>query len=106
MHLDRYTPGSYTPGAPYWKQLLWYFVGSPLVKSYALPLSSLKVRILRSFGAQVGVGVRIKPGVRIKFPWRLVVGDYAWIGPRAFTYAQAIMTGVMHVFSCESRRFM
>jgi putative colanic acid biosynthesis acetyltransferase WcaF len=97
MHLDRYTPGSYTPGAPYWKQLLWYFVGSPLVKSYALPLSSLKVRILRSFGAQVGVGVRIKPGVRIKFPWRLVVGDYAWIGEDTWIDNLALVTIESHV---------
>lgn len=80
MRLDRYTLGNYTPGAPYWKQLLWYFMGSPIVSSYWLPFSRLKVSVLRAFGASIGQGVRIKPGVRIKFPWRLIVGDHVWIG--------------------------
>ncbi len=80
MRLDNYTLGSYTPGAPYWKQLLWYFLGSPLVESNWLPISILKVAILRCFGAKIGQKVRIKPGVRVKFPWRLVIGDCVWIG--------------------------
>ncbi|QIR40475.1 colanic acid biosynthesis acetyltransferase WcaF [Tolypothrix sp. PCC 7910] len=80
MRLDQYTVGTYTPGAPYWKQLLWYFIGSPLVESYWLPISTLKVWILRRFGAIIGQKVRIKPGVKVKFPWRLTIGDFAWIG--------------------------
>lgn len=84
MRLDQYTVGTYTPGAPYWKQLLWYFVGSPLLESYWLPMSSLKVWILRSFGATIGQQVRIKPGVKVKFPWRLSIGDFAWIGEDAW----------------------
>lgn len=97
MRLDRYTVGSYTPGAPYWKQLLWYFIGSPLVSSYWLPFSSLKVRILRRFGASIGQGVRIKPGVRIKFPWRLTVGDHVWIGENAWLDNLANITIESHV---------
>lgn len=84
MRLDNYTLGSYTPGAPLWKQVLWYFVGEPLVRSYWLPLSSLKVWLLRRFGAKIGDRVRIKTGVRVKFPWRLSVGDCVWIGENAW----------------------
>jgi len=84
MQLHHYHPGSYTPGAAYWKQLLWFFLGSPLVQSYWLPFSSLKVWILRLFGSQIGRGVRIKPGVRVKFPWRLSIGDYVWLGESAW----------------------
>ena len=80
MRLDNYTIDNYTPGAPFLKQLLWYFIGSPLVESHLLPVSSIKVSILRLFGTTIGHGVRIKPGVRVKFPWRLTVGDYTWIG--------------------------
>lgn len=80
MRLDNYTTGNYTPGAPYLQQLLWYFLGSPLVESYLLPISTVKIGILRIFGASIGKGVRIKPGVRIKFPWRLSIGNYVWIG--------------------------
>ena len=80
MRLDQYSVGDYTPGASLWKQLLWYFVGFPLVRSYFLPFSGLKVWLLRVFGAQIGQGVRLKPGIRVKFPWRLTVGDHVWIG--------------------------
>lgn len=97
MRLDRYTLGTYTPGAPFWKQVLWYYLGSPLVQSYWLPASSLKVWILRRFGAQVGQQVRIKPGVRIKFPWRLSLGDCVWIGENAWLDNLAVITLESHV---------
>ncbi|KAF3884584.1 MULTISPECIES: WcaF family extracellular polysaccharide biosynthesis acetyltransferase [Nostocales] len=97
MRLDRYSLGSYTPGASYWKQILWYFLGSPLVESRALPFSAIKVWVLRSFGAQIGQGVRLKPGVRIKFPWRLTVGDFVWIGEDAWIDNLAHVTIESHV---------
>ncbi|MBF2004237.1 MAG: colanic acid biosynthesis acetyltransferase WcaF [Chlorogloeopsis fritschii C42_A2020_084] len=84
MHLDNYTLGTYTPGAPYWKQLLWYFLGSSLLQSHIIIFSTFKVWLLRTFGAQIGKNVRIKPGVRVKFPWRLTVGDHVWIGEDAW----------------------
>jgi putative colanic acid biosynthesis acetyltransferase WcaF len=97
MRLDKYRVSNYTPGAPFWKQLLWYFLGSPLVESNWLPMSSLKVAILRSFGAKIGAGVRIKPRVRVKFPWRLTVGDYVWIGEDAWIDNLAHVTIENHV---------
>ncbi|MBF2064819.1 MAG: colanic acid biosynthesis acetyltransferase WcaF [Calothrix sp. C42_A2020_038] len=84
MRLDKYTVGTYTPGASIWKQLLWYLVGAPLLESYLIPISSFKVLMLRCFGAKIGQGVRIKPGVKVKFPWRLIVGNYVWIGEKAW----------------------
>ncbi|MBW4517625.1 MAG: putative colanic acid biosynthesis acetyltransferase [Timaviella obliquedivisa GSE-PSE-MK23-08B] len=97
MRLDQYTLDSYTPGAPYWKQLLWYFIGSPLVETNWLPMSAVKVQILRCFGSQIGQGVRIKPNVRIKFPWRLQVGDYVWIGENVWIDNLAMITIESHV---------
>jgi putative colanic acid biosynthesis acetyltransferase WcaF len=97
MRLDGYTVGSYSPGVSYWQQLLWYFMGSPLVQSYWLPVSALKVWTLRRFGAKIGEGVRIKPGVRVKFPWRLTVGDFVWIGEDAWIDNLASVTLASHV---------
>lgn len=45
-----------------------------------LPGSSWRVWLLRRFGAMVGQGVVIKPHVRVKFPWKLCIGDHSWIG--------------------------
>jgi putative colanic acid biosynthesis acetyltransferase WcaF len=101
MRLDNYSTGNYSPGASFWKQLLWYFIGSPLVENHWLPVSNLKVLILRSFGAKIGKGLRIKPGVRVKFPWRLTVGNHVWIGEDA--WIDNIADVVIESHSCISQ---
>lgn len=50
-----------------------------LVRS-RVPGCSHRRLILRAFGALIGKRVVFKPGVRIKFPWRLEIGDDSWIG--------------------------
>jgi putative colanic acid biosynthesis acetyltransferase WcaF len=52
---------------------------NPLLSAY-----SFKAWVLRKFGAQIGQGVVIKPSVNIKYPWFLTIGDYSWIGERAW----------------------
>lgn len=32
------------------------------------------------FGARIGKGCVVKPNVNIKYPWKLSIGDYTWIG--------------------------
>jgi len=70
----------YDPGRGWPIRCLWYFVGLLLFESGWLPLSGVKRWLLRRFGACVGQGVVIKPHVRIKYPWRLTIGDHCWIG--------------------------
>lgn len=69
-----------TIGASRLKQFMWYFCNILFLKSSWFPISTFKVFILRAFGAKVGEGVVIKPCVNIKYPWKLTVGNYAWIG--------------------------
>ena len=66
-------------GRPFWLELLWIFFQS-LFRCSWLPGSQWRCYLLRFFGARVGRGVVIKSGVKIKFPWRLEIGDYSWIG--------------------------
>lgn len=82
--LSRYDNSSYKPGGSALKRLAWYYFNLVFFKSAVFPSSSLKCRLLRLFGARIGKGVNIKPSVNIKYPWRLTVGDFSWIGERAW----------------------
>jgi len=77
--LSKYRNDEYQPGSK-WKILSWYFIN---VLFFINPLnmsSNLKVSLLRLFGAKIGKGVMMKPGVHIKYPWLLEIGDFVWIG--------------------------
>lgn len=76
--LDQFNNAWYRPGSAF-KRALWYLCSWFFLQSY-FPFSAFKVFVLRCFGARMGKGIRIKPAVRIKYPWKLEVGDYAWIG--------------------------
>lgn len=62
------------------KQLLWYLVNILFFKNPFNIFSGLKVALLKAFGARIGVGLLVKPGVNIKYPWKLQIGDHCWIG--------------------------
>ncbi|MFB6457663.1 WcaF family extracellular polysaccharide biosynthesis acetyltransferase [Chitinophaga sp. Hz27] len=80
VNFDIYTKRDYVPGKSTLVQTLWYFVNCLCFINPLNPLSGIKVRLLRLFGAKVGKNVVIKPGVNIKYPWRLTIGDNVWLG--------------------------
>lgn len=83
VDLSSYDPGDYDPGS-LGKRVAWY-LASLLFFECRLPWpSALKRALLRIFGGEIGKGVVIKPGVRIKYPWFLSVGDHCWIGEEAW----------------------
>ncbi len=87
----------YNPGGSTAKRLAWFIVNVLFFINPINPLSSLKVRLLRMFGAQVGKDVTIKPGVNIKYPWRLKVGNHVWIGEKVWIDNLADVTISDHV---------
>ena len=75
QQLDQYQlPADWQPGAPWLVRLSWFCLGSPLVATRWLPGSGWRCALLRRFGSQVGLGCRLKPGLRVKVPWRLALG--------------------------------
>jgi putative colanic acid biosynthesis acetyltransferase WcaF len=80
VQLRRFDNSSYRPGRSRLTQLLWFVIGLPLLRSAWIPSSGFRCWLLRSFGARIGTGVVCKPGMRVKFPWRLAVSDHSWIG--------------------------
>ena len=81
--LSAYNNDWYNPGASTLKRTLWYFVNASVFINPLNPVSSLKVKLLRLFGARVGKGVTLKPNINIKYPWLLEIGDHVWIGADA-----------------------
>jgi len=66
------------------RSILWFILSPIFFDWNYLPGTKLRVFILRNFGAKIGSGCIIKPGVKIKYPWKLVLGDHVWIGERVW----------------------
>jgi len=84
------------------KEVCWYLVKMIFFLS-AFPFpSSLKIMLLKMFGARIGSGVVIKPRVNIHFPWKLEIGSNVWIGEEVFILNFEKLTVGDHV--CISQR--
>lgn len=71
-------------GAGKLKEISWYLVKMIFFLT-AFPFPGyVKIFLLRGFGAKVGENVIIKPRVNIHFPWKLEIGNNAWIGEEVF----------------------
>jgi len=84
VDLAAYDNSWYRPGRSIVVRAIWFFVGLPLLRCQVNPSSAIRRVLLRAFGAAIGKRVVIKPGVRVKYPWRLRVGDHSWIGEDAW----------------------
>jgi putative colanic acid biosynthesis acetyltransferase WcaF len=80
VQLNTYNNAWYSPKASGFKCFVWYFINILFFSNAWNPLSAVKVWLLRLFGAKVGQGVVLKPGISIKYPWLLAIGDHSWIG--------------------------
>jgi putative colanic acid biosynthesis acetyltransferase WcaF len=54
--------------------------------------SSLRIHVLRAFGAEIGRDVVFRPRTRVKFPWKLRIGDRSWIGEGVWIHNQDFIT--------------
>lgn len=77
--MSTYNNSWYQPGSVL-KRFVWYFVNELFLRNPFNPSSSLKIWLLRLFGAKIGKDVVIKPNVNIKYPWKLSIGNHCWIG--------------------------
>lgn len=73
----------YDKGRSKFVQVLWAAASVLIVEKLWCP-PSLRVRILKAFGAEIGERVLIRQGVRIHWPWKLRVGNDVWIGVDAW----------------------
>ncbi|MBR6115849.1 MAG: WcaF family extracellular polysaccharide biosynthesis acetyltransferase [Paludibacteraceae bacterium] len=80
VDLSQYNKAGYRPRRNAFVRGLWYVTNMLFFKTAWCPCYGWKRALLRMYGAKVGARVVIKPGVNIKYPWRLTIGDNSWIG--------------------------
>ena len=79
VDLASYNNSLYKPGGRL-KIFLWYFFNIIFLKNGFQPFSWLKIFVLKMFGAKIGSNVTLKPGVNVKYPWKLTIGSNVWVG--------------------------
>ena len=89
IDLSRAGKGNYVARRGKLVQAVWYLVETCVLDNRLLPLSALRVGLLRLFGAKVGHGCRLVHPMRVKAPWNLELGDNCWIGVDVWIYNQA-----------------
>lgn len=65
---------------------LWWAVQATLFAWSPQVFYGWRRCLLRCFGAKVGRGVIIRPTARVTYPWKLSIGDHAWIGDSVELY--------------------
>lgn len=60
--------------------VIWYITNAIFINSYLIIPTSIKIIILKLFGAKIGKNVIMKPKINIKAPWNLEIGDNVWLG--------------------------
>ena len=73
---------------PVWVVYFWAVCELLFVTNAWQISSSLRVKVLRAFGAEIGEGVVFRPRTRVKFPWKLHIGDRSWIGEGVWFHNQ------------------
>jgi putative colanic acid biosynthesis acetyltransferase WcaF len=71
---------------------LWWMFQSTLFAFSPQFAYRWRATLLRLFGAKVGCNTVIRPSVKITYPWKVQIGDYAWIGDSAELYSLGEIT--------------
>ena len=70
-----------------WYIQLWWLVQVSLFGWSPQVFYGWRRFLLRLFGAKIGKGVIIRPSARITYPWKVSIGDSAWIGDDVVLYS-------------------
>jgi putative colanic acid biosynthesis acetyltransferase WcaF len=77
--LADFSGSGYDKGRALAVQALWFAIMNMVFSKWWCP-ARLRVILLRVFGAEIGQRVLIRHGVKVLWPWKLIVGSDSWIG--------------------------
>lgn len=66
---------------------LWWIVQATLFGLSPQIAYGWRRWLLRLFGARIGEGVLIRASARVTYPWKVTIGDHAWVGDQAVLYS-------------------
>ena len=82
-------------------ELIWFVIEACVINNKLLPLSSVRVALLRLFGAKIGTGCRFVHPLRVKAPWNLEVGDKCWFFALFDEYCETGRKALKFQLACE-----
>jgi putative colanic acid biosynthesis acetyltransferase WcaF len=74
-------------GRPGWYVQLWWLTQATLFRWSPQIAYRFRASLLRLFGAKIGINTIIRPTATITYPWKLSLGDRAWIGDDVVLYS-------------------
>ena len=66
---------------------LWWLVQATLFACSPQVMFGWRRWLLSLFGAKIGKGVLLRPSVKVTYPWKVSIGDFAWIGDDVVLYS-------------------
>jgi len=91
LNQDTHTGPSFTVRNRIFR-VIWQIVSFFLFKYTPNPLFAWRCFVLRLFGAKIGKGVHVYPGVKIWAPWNIVLDDQCGISNGVLLYSQGKIT--------------
>ena len=80
--------GNYVQARGLLVRAAWFIVETFVINNRLVPISAVRVGLLRLFGAKIGRNCRFVHAIRVKWPWNLEVGDNSWFGESVWIYNQ------------------
>jgi putative colanic acid biosynthesis acetyltransferase WcaF len=103
IDLSKYNQSWYKRGRNSFFVLIWWLVQGTIFRFSLHNMYSWRNFLLRLFGAEIGKRVKIRASAKFTYPWKIVIGDYSWIGDNVQFYSlDEIRIGKNCVISQES----
>ncbi|HZL37428.1 MAG TPA: putative colanic acid biosynthesis acetyltransferase [Tepidisphaeraceae bacterium] len=74
-------------GRPGWMVQLWWLVQGSLFAWSPQFMYAWRRFLVRLFGMKIGKAVILRPSATVAYPWKVSIGDYAWIGDDVVLYS-------------------
>jgi len=87
QRLDEFVMPPGFRGASAVRVQFWWMIQATLFRWSPQIAYPFRRFLLRAFGAHIGRGVLIRPTATVTYPWKIEIGEYAWIGDDVTLYS-------------------